>query len=126
MSSVDETLVTDAGDPDNVAFAKDLIADEELEAKSDLRVLLKMVEGRRFLWSELARLGVSRSVVHSSGSMTYYNAGRQDAGHELMALIERADQDALFVMRKEAVQRAQLRKARIREARRSRKEGATT
>jgi hypothetical protein len=48
----------------------------------------------------LARCGVYRSVWEQS-SRIHYNAGRQDVGHELMAIVTEADEAAYLTMEHE-------------------------
>lgn len=60
------------------------------------------IHGRRLLWRILSRCGTFESAHHASGSQVYYNIGRQDLGHWLMAEILAADQELYFKMQREA------------------------
>lgn len=45
--------------------------------------------GRAVMWDLLCKASVFSSIFHPSGSQLYYNAGRQDFGHELQAELVR-------------------------------------
>lgn len=68
------------------------------------RVTLQTYDGRAVLWDLLERLGVYRSVW-DPGARIHYNAGRQDAGHELMATVLEADEQGYARMAAEARER---------------------
>lgn len=72
----------------------------------DLKKVLSSRSGRNVLWKILGECGTFRSVMTGS-SYTFFNAGKQDLGHYLMAEIEQADQDALFEMMKENKQQGE-------------------
>ena len=67
--------------------------------------MLNTVEGRYTLWTLLEDLGIFRSIWDPSARI-HYNAGRQDAGHELMARIIAADPNRYEQMEREARARA--------------------
>lgn len=71
---------------------------QELE---DVKVVLSSRPGRRFVWRLLEQARIFASVMAADG-VIQYQAGRQDFGHELMALLEQADGEALFTMMREA------------------------
>lgn len=68
------------------------------------RAVMATVEGREFLRNQLEALGVFRSIWRASSEI-YYLAGRQDAGHQLMALLTAADETAYLQMEAEARER---------------------
>jgi hypothetical protein len=71
-----------------------------------LRAVMQTAAGRVVMWDLLARCKVFESIYESS-SKIYYNAGRQDFGHELMALLLDLDDGRLYVqMEAEARARA--------------------
>lgn len=90
-----------AADKRQVEAAARAAKDEARLELNDLRGLLSTPQGRRTLWRLLERAGVFKSVMAPDG-VIQYQAGKQDFGHELMALIERANPEALFTMMREA------------------------
>lgn len=68
------------------------------------RAVLATVDGREFLRNQLEVLGVFRSIWRANAEI-HYLAGRQDAGHELMALLTEADEAAYLQMETEARER---------------------
>jgi hypothetical protein len=78
-----------AGDPKAVkAAGRQERKQAELVRAATLEVM-SSYGGRLFLWNELARLGVYRSIW-SPNSEIHYRAGRQDAGHELISALTEA------------------------------------
>lgn len=51
---------------------------------ADMGWLMAAVEGRRFIWSHLARCGVF-CTSYTGDTRTYFNEGRRDVGLELLA-----------------------------------------
>lgn len=88
------TLQRNAADPQQVKHAarKARMAEERLLDAT--RAVMDTVSGRIFVRGLLEKAGVYRSIWDPSAKI-HYNAGRQDYGHELMALIVEAD-DLLF------------------------------
>lgn len=87
----------------NVA-SKAEIKKQKKEAKSlrerelaDIKAVLELPEGRRFLWRVLSRCNVFGSVWEPSAKI-HYNAGQQDMGHFLMAEVLAADEQIFFNM----------------------------
>lgn len=68
---------------------------------SDLRSLLELPQGRRFLQRLLDRAKVFESIWEQN-SRIYYNAGQQDFGHFIMGEIWEAKPDAYTQMIREA------------------------
>jgi hypothetical protein len=95
-------LQRNAADPGQVRYAERKARQREERFQASLRTVLNSLEGRVVFWELLARAGVYRSVFDLSGSKTYYNAGRQDFGHELLALLTDADERAYLLMEQEA------------------------
>ena len=99
-------LVRNAADPQQVRRAARKEADAEAMLLAGLKELQATPTGRFVFRSLLERLGVFRSVWENSARI-HYNAGRQDAGHELMALLVQADENAYELMEREARARSQ-------------------
>ena len=66
----------------------------------DLREILELSAGRRFLWRLLERAGAFRSIWEQSARI-HYNAGQQDFGHFIMGEITEANEELLFQMMRE-------------------------
>lgn len=93
-----DAQVYNAADPKAVKAArkKELRGrDREVE---DLRFVLKSPQGMRVIWNMLCKCGAFQSVLHSSGSMVYYNAGKQDLGHWLLSEVQEVDPNKLIEM----------------------------
>lgn len=90
-----------SADPSQVNAKRKRDKETEKIRLASLRTVLATQAGRQVLWWFLEFAGVHRSVI-SGPDMTFYNAGRQDFGHFIEAMIERADQEALFLMTREA------------------------
>lgn len=58
--------------------------------------------GRMFIWELLRMAGVYSSVWADHGQRMAYNAGRQDYGHELLALLVDVDENLYMLMEREA------------------------
>lgn len=99
-------LQGNAADPQQVAFAKRKEAQEEELLRASLAAVMATVEGRVVMWGLLERAGVYRSTFDASGSRTFYNAGRQDFGHELLALLLEHAEEGYLLMEAEARRRA--------------------
>jgi len=65
-----------------------------------VRAVLATPEGRFVFWDLIASAGVFRSIWESSARI-HYNAGRQDFGHELIAMLVEADPEAYQLMERE-------------------------
>ncbi len=102
MSDQRRPLVKNAADPRQVAHAERKERRREERVRVAIRNVLAMPAGRLLLWELLGRAGVYQSVFDASGSRTFYNAGRQDFGHELLALLVDADQEGYLEMEREA------------------------
>lgn len=68
---------------------------------SDLRAVLRTMEGRRLLWRLLGHCRVNGSVWEPSAKI-HYNSGQQDVGHFVMSEIVEAGEEFLFQMMREA------------------------
>lgn len=101
MSRRDRALVGNAGDPAQVA--EGTRREKELRERElkDLRAILDMPEGRRFVWRLLEHCKVFQSIWHPS-ALIHFNEGARNVGLFVLNDIEEANPDALLVMRREA------------------------
>lgn len=76
---------------------KKLRREKELK---DIKAILSMKEGKRFMWRLLAHCKTFESIWTPSAQI-HYQAGQQDVGHFLMSEIEEADENLLFEMMKD-------------------------
>lgn len=95
-----EPVVKNAADENQVKAAKAKDKYRRNRELEDVRVLLTLPEGRRFLWRCLGKAKVFESIWVSSAQI-HYNSGMQDFGHFLMAEIVASDPDAFLAMMKE-------------------------
>lgn len=96
--------VRNAADPAQVKRAGRKVRDREALLTDALRLTLLQPAGRFVLWDLLERAGIYRSIVAPSPEI-HYNAGRQDFGHELLALVVACDEELYALMEKEARER---------------------
>ena len=94
-----------AADPKQVRNAERRTRRRDRDFLDSLEIVLASPHGRLVMWELLARAGVYRSVWDQSGSKTYYNAGRQDYGHELLTLLLEASPALYIEMETEARRR---------------------
>lgn len=73
------------------------IRDREL---SDLKIVLELPEGRRFIWRLLEQCKVFESIWHPS-ALIHHNSGKQDVGHFVMSEVVEASDERLLQMMKE-------------------------
>lgn len=101
----ERAAVRNAADPEQVKRAARADRRRGEEQLALWRWQLASYEGRAVCALWLGVLGVYRSVFHQHGALMNYNAGRQDAGHELMAQLLEADPEGYDRMEKEARER---------------------
>jgi len=97
----DRQLVRNAADPAQVRRAARTDRDRANLLRTHLRAALSTESGRFVFWDLLGRFGVYRSIW-TPNAQIHYNAGRQDCGHELVALLVDADEDLYLTMEREA------------------------
>lgn len=68
----------------------------------DLKAVLKLPEGRRFLWRFMAECGVEQTTFNPNAAIAAYASGRRDAGQMLKAWIVEADEKSLLLMIQES------------------------
>lgn len=99
--------VTQANDRHQIRAAKTRLASRERRFMDALRAVLNTPQGRLIFGERelglLARAGVYKSIWARDASI-HYNAGKQDFGHELLALLTQADE--MSYLRMEAEMRA--------------------
>jgi hypothetical protein len=72
-----------------------------------LEKVLGTIDGRAVIWELLSRAGIFNSIWESSARI-HYNAGRQDFGHELLALVTACNEELYVQLEREA--RAQVKR----------------
>lgn len=80
-------------DPAEVKKQKESAEDLERTTKlrlSDMRKILSLPEGRRYVWEELKRSGVFTLSFSPNASQTAYNEGQRSLGISLLADVELA------------------------------------
>lgn len=70
-------------------------------ALNDLRKILGIPEGRRFIWGELSDAGIFRGSFSANASQTAFSEGQRDRGLSLLARVNEADQNAFARMQSE-------------------------
>lgn len=95
------TLQRSASDPRQVRFAERKEKQHADRFVDSLTAVMRTPTGRFVMWVLLERAGIYKSVWDASGSRITYNAGRQDYGHELLASILEADDEAYQLMERE-------------------------
>ena len=101
MTDARVAQVLNAADRDQVRRAGRKDRDRAARVATDAAAVLASTHGRRFCWDLLERAGVYRSIWDPTARI-HYNAGRQDFGHELMALLVSAQPDLYLLMEQEA------------------------
>lgn len=70
---------------------------------SDLRKILKIPEGRRFVWNLLAKAGLFHSSFALNSNQTAFNEGRRNLGLDLMIDLNEADVGAFAQLQREYI-----------------------
>lgn len=82
------------------------VASRERRFQNALRAVLSTRDGRLVFGDHerglLARFGVYRSTFDQVATTMAYRAGKQDAGHEILALITQAAPDEFLLMERES------------------------
>lgn len=98
--SQEKALVKNAADEAQVAEAVKKLQITREDELNDIRAVLGMKQGRRFIWRLLGKCKVHESIW-SQSALIHYNAGQQDIGHFIEAEIVDADENLLFLMMSE-------------------------
>ena len=99
--SGDRSFVKNAADRDQVGRAARKEADNERIFLASLKAVQSTQEGRFVMRTLLERAGIFRSIWENSARI-HYNAGRQDMGHEIQAMLVATDENAYELMEREA------------------------
>src|SRR5690348_3711287 len=105
MSDEPQALVGNAADPKQIAEASRKEKDRRKRELAELRRLLDLPDGRRFLWRLLEHCDVFASVYDDVPVRMAHHSGKQDVGHFLLAEINDAQPTALLQMMREAKER---------------------
>lgn len=96
-----KSLVKNAADFEQVKSAGKRENFDRKKELDDLRAILSIKEGRRFLWRLLTHCKVFESIWRQSAEI-HYLSGKQDTGHFLMSEITEAGEELFFTMMREA------------------------
>lgn len=91
-NAADEGQVKDAKEREKLGLEKD---------QNDLRWVMSMPQGRRFLWRILEGCGIYKSSFTGS-SETFFLEGQRNVGLKLLAEIMEADSESYMLMQREA------------------------
>lgn len=94
-------LVTNAGNKSQVSFAERKLSTIGENQKRDMQMILKLPEGRRFLWLLLGECRIYRTSFDHSGSVTAFNEGKRSVGLAILDRITDADPSAYIQMQNE-------------------------
>jgi len=97
--------VRNAADPKQIKRAERKDRERAELFRAALKATLETPAGRVVFWELLRLARVYESIWHPSAEI-HYLAGRQDYGHELMALLIEADDELFALMETEARARA--------------------
>lgn len=90
-----EPLVSNAASEKQVKRAKRREKDGDTAHIKAMKAVLSTPEGKAVIWRILEHCSVFSSIWHPSAQI-HYNAGRQDVGHWLTAVITAADPRAFI------------------------------
>lgn len=85
---------------------KKRVRKEELEARQaedDLRAVMAMVQGRRFIWRWLGITGIHRTSFSTNALTMAKDEGRRNVGLQLEAELMEADVRGYLTMQNEAI-----------------------
>lgn len=100
IESQGKPLVTNSEDREQLDAATDKLQSLEENRSNDLRHVMASPQGRRALWRVLTECQVFGSIMETNARI-YYNSGKQDVGHWLLAEMNMASEDLFFEMQKE-------------------------
>lgn len=101
MPRATSALVRNATSPAQVRNAERKVRDRRAHELAELKAVLGTEHGRRVIWRFLQFCGVHQTVLRADPLEMAAAAGRQNVGHYVMAEVEAADDQALFVMMRE-------------------------
>jgi hypothetical protein len=94
-------LMTDAASRKQNDYAARVEKDRAELLRSSIQAVMGTTAGRLLMWELLERAGVYQSIWTPNAEI-HYRAGRQDFGHELMALLTDANEELYEQMAREA------------------------
>lgn len=92
--------VSNAADVKQIEKAGKRISLERENELVDIRAILDIPGGRRFLWRLLREFKLNQSIFEPNSRIAY-NSGRQDAGHFILGEIVEAQPEAFLQMMQE-------------------------
>jgi len=78
----------------------------EKRKQGDLKKILSMPEGRRFIWEELSDCGIFRGSFNPNNSVMSFQEGQRDIGIKLLERVNAADRGAFSRMQSEFLSEA--------------------
>ncbi len=70
---------------------------------NDIRKVLKIPEGRRFIWRLWSVCGIFRNPFTANANQSAFNAGRMSVGQEILADVNNADVSAFARLQNEHI-----------------------
>lgn len=101
----DRVVVRNAADKNQIKDAERIDEDLLEEQRNDIVTILNLPEGRRLVWRIMTKCNTFNSVKKFDNEHTYMAIGSQDLGHWLMAEVVNADENLLFNMMKENMEK---------------------
>ena len=98
-----QPLVRNAADNAQVQAAGSKAKQQRDQELADIKAVLAIPGGRRFLWRLLKKCKVFETIWHPS-ALIHYNSGQQDIGHYVQGEIVDASEEAYLQMMQEAKQ----------------------
>jgi len=95
-------LVTNAANESQVKEAGSKIKDLRMQELNDMRAILSMPQGRRFVWRYLTHCKVFQSTFNHSGSITSFNEGMRNVGLMMLSDVNDASPESYLTMMKES------------------------
>lgn len=72
----------------------------------DVRKVLSLPEGRRFIWARLSNAGIFHDIFTNNSNQTAHDLGRRKEGLDLLKLVTAADPEAYARMMREHISEA--------------------
>ena len=94
-------LVRNTSDREQVEASTETVALRNLRERKEWLELMGTKTGRSRMFAILSWCGTFESIMETNARI-YYNAGRQDVGHELMATLNKASPQLYLLMQQEA------------------------
>ena len=101
----EKVAVRNAADKSQVKEAEKNDENIAEEQRNDIVKILNTPEGRRLIWRIMSRCQSFNSVKKFDNEHTYMAIGAQDLGHWLMTEVVNADENLLFNMMKENMEK---------------------